>query len=155
MKNNRKDCLIITFGLLCIFGLAVIFSMFISGCGKKQIIKAEQEKEETIFLYLTEDCREEKDIVSEVEIMTEETSPKTDKEKVIIIKEPLKITSNKNLIKEVKVFYRVKKNDCLWKIAEEVYGTPFLWTKIYKANKKIINNPNLIFLNQILVCPSN
>lgn len=40
--------------------------------------------------------------------------------------------------------YRVKDGDCLWKIAEEIYGNSFLWPLIYKANLDRIWDPDLI-----------
>ncbi len=42
--------------------------------------------------------------------------------------------------------YRVKKKDCLWKIAAKrsVYGDPLLWPVLYKANTKLIRDPHLI-----------
>jgi len=43
--------------------------------------------------------------------------------------------------------YIVKKGDCLWKISakKSVYGDPFMWWAIYKANRdEIGDNPNLI-----------
>ncbi|NUM40956.1 MAG: lipoprotein LipL71, partial [Leptospiraceae bacterium] len=41
-------------------------------------------------------------------------------------------------------------SDCLWRIAgyKEHYGNPRLWTRIYKANKAKIKNPDLIYPKQ-------
>lgn len=51
----------------------------------------------------------------------------------------------------------VVKGEYLSKIAgyPEVYGDPFKWTKIYQANKtgKFLNDPNLIYPEQILNIP--
>ena len=49
--------------------------------------------------------------------------------------------------------------DCFWKIAENtaVYADPFLWTKLYEANKArlpIHDNPNLIMPGTIIEIPS-
>lgn len=46
--------------------------------------------------------------------------------------------------------YIVVKGDCLWKIAENQYGDPFLWPAIYKDNKYQIENPDIIDINQKL-----
>jgi hypothetical protein len=43
--------------------------------------------------------------------------------------------------------YLVKKGDCFWKISakKSVYGDPFMWWAIYKANRcEIGDNPNII-----------
>ena len=49
----------------------------------------------------------------------------------------------------------VSKGEYLRKIAgyAEVYGDPFQWTKIYQANKSIIQDPNLIYPELILAIP--
>ncbi len=46
--------------------------------------------------------------------------------------------------------YYVKKGDTLWDIASRygVYGDPFKWPLIYKANRDIINDPDLIYPDQ-------
>lgn len=50
--------------------------------------------------------------------------------------------------------YKVKKGDCLWNIAKKYYGNGSKYTVIYNANKDKINNPNLIYPNQVLTIPS-
>ena len=47
----------------------------------------------------------------------------------------------------------VKRGDCLWRIAEKVYGNGFLWEKLFKANRSKIRDPNLIYPGQILNIP--
>ena len=49
----------------------------------------------------------------------------------------------------------VVKGDYLSRIAAaaDVYGDPFAWTKIYEANKNQIEDPNIIYPEQILVIP--
>lgn len=46
--------------------------------------------------------------------------------------------------------YQVVKGDCLSKIAQKFHVS---WTKLFKANKTIISNPDLIFPNQVLRVP--
>ena len=45
--------------------------------------------------------------------------------------------------------------DCLWRIAEraDIFGNPFLWPKIWRANRLAIQNPDLIYPGQILAIP--
>ncbi len=47
----------------------------------------------------------------------------------------------------------VKKGDCLWRIAEKVYGNGFLWGKLFNANRSKIKDPNLIYPGQIFNIP--
>ena len=47
--------------------------------------------------------------------------------------------------------YLVKEGDYLWKIAIEVYGDGYAWTKIANANNLI--NPDLIYPKSVLVIP--
>lgn len=68
------------------------------------------------------------------------------------------------LAKDIKGLYREKKidtytvgtwaedRDCLWNIAGkmEIYADPFMWPKIWQANKDIIRNPDIIFPGQVL-----
>ncbi len=49
--------------------------------------------------------------------------------------------------------YVVQKGDSLWKIAGKVYGNPFKWPRIYRANQDKIKNPHKIYPNQVLVIP--
>lgn len=50
--------------------------------------------------------------------------------------------------------YTVKKGDTLWNIAKKTYGDGSKYTEIYKNNRDIISNPNLIYPNQKLVLPA-
>lgn len=50
--------------------------------------------------------------------------------------------------------YKVKSGDCLWKIAQRLYGSGSQYTKIYNANKKTIgSNPDKIYPGQVLTIP--
>jgi hypothetical protein len=59
----------------------------------------------------------------------------------------------------IKTSYKVRlipeKRDCLWRISEYsyIYGDPFLWPRIWKANKTIILNPDLIYPGQVFLIP--
>lgn len=59
----------------------------------------------------------------------------------------------------VKGVYTVRlipeRRDCLWRIAEydEIYGDPYLWPKIWRRNRKLIQNPDLIYPGWQLVIP--
>jgi nucleoid-associated protein YgaU len=55
----------------------------------------------------------------------------------------------KNKISE----HRVQKNDSLWKIAIKYYNDPYKWRWIFKANLAQIDDPNLIYPEQILDIP--
>ncbi|SRR5665213_170527 len=48
--------------------------------------------------------------------------------------------------------YVVKPNDCLWKIAGKpnIYDDPFQWPLIFKANRDLIQDPDLIYPKQNL-----
>ena len=48
-----------------------------------------------------------------------------------------------------------ERRDCLWRIAEYdfVYGNPYLWPKIWRRNRKLIQNPDLIYPGWKLVIP--
>ncbi len=48
-----------------------------------------------------------------------------------------------------------KYHDCLWNISKkkQVYGNPFLWPKIWQANKGQIKNPDIIRIGEHLKIP--
>ena len=59
----------------------------------------------------------------------------------------------------VKGVYAVRlipeRRDCLWRIAEykEIYGDPYKWPNIWRRNRKLIQNPDLIYPGWQLVIP--
>lgn len=50
--------------------------------------------------------------------------------------------------------YVVVAGDSLWKIAQQHYGTGTRWDEIYQANRDIIQDPNAIWVGQVLVIPA-
>ena len=48
------------------------------------------------------------------------------------------------------------RRDCLWRIAEYdyIYGDPFLWPKIWRRNRELIRNPDLIHPGWQLIIPA-
>jgi nucleoid-associated protein YgaU len=55
----------------------------------------------------------------------------------------------------VTVDYMVERGDNLWNIAkkESVYDDPYMWPRIYRANKEQIKDPDLIYPKQTLTVP--
>ena len=50
--------------------------------------------------------------------------------------------------------YTVKTGDCLWTIAEKMYGDGMKYTKIYNANKDKIRADYIIYTGQVLTIPN-
>ena len=72
---------------------------------------------------------------------------------VEVVKSPMELYAEAyaNLPKS----HTVAKGECLWWIAEykEVYNDPFMWPLIYKANRDMIKNPDLIYAGQSFALP--
>ncbi len=51
------------------------------------------------------------------------------------------------------VNYEVKKGDTLWDLAAQYLNNPFMWEKIYEANKNQIEDPHWIYPGQVFVIP--
>lgn len=49
--------------------------------------------------------------------------------------------------------YTVAAGDCLWSIARKLLGSGSQWERLYQANRDIIQNPNLIYVGQVLTVP--
>lgn len=47
--------------------------------------------------------------------------------------------------------HTVKKGDTLWDLAQQYLGDPFKWPEIYRRNTATVQNPNLIYPDQVLV----
>jgi hypothetical protein len=63
---------------------------------------------------------------------------------------PITVLFNENIKEPVYENYTVIKHDCLWTISKEKYGDAFMWWAIYKENRDIISNPDLIEVNDNL-----
>ena len=50
--------------------------------------------------------------------------------------------------------YTVASGDCLWSIAQKLYGTGTRWPELYEANRTIIHDPNQIQIGQVLTVPA-
>jgi hypothetical protein len=112
--------------------LILILVLGLFGCAKKQMIK----HPEVSFATLTIEDEGKVDNIGEVIVtITEEKSKNPEG-----------------------AWYRVgtwsKDRACLWRIALNVYGNPYRWIAIYEANEGRIDNPNLIYENQILLIPN-
>ncbi len=55
----------------------------------------------------------------------------------------------------VTIDYVVVRGDNLWNIAskDDIYADPFMWPRIYRANRDDIQDPDLIYPNQTLAIP--
>ena len=51
--------------------------------------------------------------------------------------------------------YTVAKGDNLWNISkmERIYADPYMWPRLYRANKEQIQDPDLIYPDQTLAVP--
>ena len=74
-----------------------------------------------------------------------------------------KLAATQNLLMQLEqrrprsmsIEYEVVRGDNLWNIAkkETIYNDPFMWPRLYRANRENIKDPNLIFPKQILAVP--
>ena len=55
----------------------------------------------------------------------------------------------------VTIDYTVSRGDNLWSIAkqEKVYADPYMWPRLYRANKEQIQDPDMIYPDQTLAVP--
>lgn len=47
--------------------------------------------------------------------------------------------------------HTVKKGDTLWDLAQQYLGDPFKWPEIYRRNQTTIQDPNLIYPDQVII----
>ncbi len=59
------------------------------------------------------------------------------------------------VVQPVTVDYMVMRGDNLWNIAkkDDIYADPYMWPRLYRANKEQIKDPDLIYPNQKLAVP--
>ncbi len=50
--------------------------------------------------------------------------------------------------------YVVEPGDCLYRIAQKLYGNGSQWTRLYEANRGIIKDPARIYIGQVLTVPA-
>ncbi len=111
--------------------LAIAFSlMFAVGCAKKQV------------------AQEEVVVVEETEVVVVEEEPAE-----VVPPSPMEIYESE--YRNLPTSHVVTKGECLWWIAEyqQIYNDPFMWPLIYKANRELIKNPDLIYAGQTLEVP--
>ena len=49
--------------------------------------------------------------------------------------------------------YTVDPGDCLWTIAEKVYGSGTAWRRLWSANREAVEDPGLVWVGQVLKLP--
>ena len=105
----------------------------------------------------------EPEIVAVIEENNDDVPPEPPIEEVpkveVIEEKTTELPVEKPVEKKEKLFhiYRVKyipqRRDCLWRIAKRYYNNPWLWEKIYLANKDKITDPDLIWPDMRLKIP--
>ena len=108
---------------------------------------------------IVEDAKEAFDVIVSVKLKQyrdygpKSVKVKKTKSKVSGVKKSRQTTNSPKPKKAMT--YKVKKGDCLWKIAKKYYGQGGNWQKIFAANKGKISNPNLIYPGQEFVIPGS
>jgi nucleoid-associated protein YgaU len=69
--------------------------------------------------------------------------------------EATKLQKEIDYYKSLPTSWTVKYGDCLYKISgyEEIYADGTKWPRIYRANRDKIEDPNLIYVDQVLTIP--
>ncbi|MFN3782151.1 MAG: LysM peptidoglycan-binding domain-containing protein [Candidatus Kapaibacteriota bacterium] len=75
--------------------------------------------------------------------------------KIISLASDIRGLYRERKIKTYTVGTWAENRDCLWNIAGkvEIFGDPFMWSRIWQANTSIIKNPDIIYPGQQLVIP--
>jgi len=62
---------------------------------------------------------------------------------------------NGRMPRQFSINYEVAKGDHLWGIAskDEIYANPYMWPRLYRANREQINDPDMIYPEQVLTVP--
>ena len=57
--------------------------------------------------------------------------------------------------RQLTVTYQIQRGDNLWNISkkEEIYADPYMWPRIYRANRDQISDPDLIYPEKVLNIP--
>jgi nucleoid-associated protein YgaU len=57
--------------------------------------------------------------------------------------------------RQITTDYTVERGDNLWNIAQQevIYDDPYMWPRLYRANRESIKDPDLIFPKQVLAVP--
>lgn len=96
---------------------------------------------------------------SPVAIVNEQPPEVTVEEEIIVEEVPLEeigsVLDTAMATKPAEETHVVTKGECLWWIAEyeDVYNDPFMWPLIYDANKDQVQDPDLIYPDQVLKIP--
>ncbi len=83
------------------------------------------------------------------------TPPPAPQPQPIITDEPTARDIYERNYAQLPTAHTVVKGECLWWIAEyeQVYNDPFMWPLIFRANRNQIDNPDLIYPNQVFQIP--
>jgi len=94
-------------------------------------------------------CKDKKPVEKKVTktVAVKKASPKV--EKIAKVEKVKPTPAPKPQIKKI----IVKKGEWLYNIARKEYGNSHSWKKIYEANKKLIDNPDMIYPNQEFIIP--
>jgi nucleoid-associated protein YgaU len=79
-----------------------------------------------------------------------EAEPKPEKQDLAALVQPTTTTEPERPKRKI---IRVRRGDSLWRISRRHLGNGKKWAAFYKANKRKIDNPNLIFPGQTLIIP--
>jgi nucleoid-associated protein YgaU len=62
---------------------------------------------------------------------------------------------NARRLRQITTNYIVERGDNLWNIAQKevVYDDPYMWPRLYRANRESVKDPDLIFPKQVLAVP--
>ena len=134
------------------FRMAVAKHVGVKKQDPKSYNQAYQMAEEGKQRIKTEDLPNAKNVIEEAIVLIDkaiEAARKSLKGKGDIV-----VSQKKDGSYEVR--YLPGKRDCLWRIAsyDFIYNDALKWQDIYKANKSIIKNPNLIYPGQVFIIPS-
>ena len=126
-------------------------ALLITGCGREK----GQEPEKTTTPPV--EAKKETPPVKVAEVKPPPLEPAVEPVKVAAAPEP--VEQERLSTKQARLFtainHVVKKDECLWWIAEyvEVYNDPWQWSRIYEANRDQLEDPDLIYPGQVLKIP--